>query len=81
MEKEAPSTHKHVASKSDDEYPVMTMLPAAYNAFDSQVDEEEVGQRIDNFCRIRGRIVVLEFVSIVELTTRLCDPLLHTNSG
>ncbi len=81
MEKEAPTSHKHVTKESDEEYPVMAMLPAASNAFDSQVDEEEVGQRIDNFCRIWGRIVVLEFVSIVELTTRLCDTLLHTNSG
>jgi hypothetical protein len=81
VEKEAPSTNKHVAKESDEEYPVMAMLPAAYNALDRQVDEEEVGQRIDNFCRIWGRIVVLEFVSIVELTTRLCDTLLHTNSA
>lgn len=81
MEKEAPSTHKHVATESDEEYPVMAMLPAAYNAFDSQVDEEEVGQRINNLCRIWGRIIVLAFVSIVELKTRLCDTLLHTNSG
>jgi len=66
MEEEAPSAYEHVANESDQEYPVMAMLPAADNAFDSQVYEEDVGQCIDNLCRIWGRIVVLRFISIAE---------------
>lgn len=83
VEAEAPGTHEHVPNESDQEYTVMAMLPAADNAFDGQVYEEEVGQSIDNLCRIWGRIVVLEYVSSrhCEIVHEWCDQPLHTNSG
>ena len=63
MEEKAPSTDKHVATKRDQEYPVMAMFPTAYNAFDGQVYEEEVGHGINNFGRILCRIIILELVN------------------
>lgn len=66
MEEEAPSANKHVTEKSDQEYLVMAIFPTAYNAFDSQVYEEEIGQGIDNLCRVWCCVVILEFVSLVN---------------
>jgi len=63
MEEEAPSPDKHVANKSDQEYPVMAMFPTAYDAFDSQVHEEEVGHCIDNLGCILCRVIILKLVN------------------
>jgi hypothetical protein len=59
MEEEAADADKEQHDEGGDPHLIVAILNAASNAFDGKVDEEEVGERVDNLCNIVSRIVVL----------------------
>lgn len=49
VERKTSSSDDKVPDESDEEYPIMALCAAIVNALDAEVQEEEVGERIDNF--------------------------------
>jgi hypothetical protein len=49
VERKASNSDKKVADESDQKYPIMAMRGAIVDPLDTEVQEEEVGERIDNF--------------------------------
>ena len=48
VEHEAANADEEIAKVSDGEDVVMAMLPAAFDAFPGEIEEEKIGQGIDN---------------------------------
>ena len=59
MKHEAASADKEISKVSNGEDGVMAMLPAAFDAFPGKIQEEEIGQSIDNLSRVVGCVVFL----------------------
>ncbi len=59
MEEEAARAHEQVADEGDDEDGVMVLLQAGLDSAASEVDEEEVGERVDDFGGVDAGVVVL----------------------
>lgn len=62
MEAETTKADKKIAQVRNDEDIVMLMLHAVMDAFQSKVEKQEVGHRIDDFGRVLRGIVVLQSV-------------------
>lgn len=48
VEHEAANADEEIAKVSDGEDVVMAMLPAAFDAFPGEIEEQKIGQGIDN---------------------------------
>ena len=79
MEEEAPCANKHISNKSHEEDIIVAMPDAAYDALDSKVNEDQVGESVDNLCRVSRCIVILWIVRFILLCPTIHAPL-HTNS-
>jgi len=63
METETTKSDKKVAKICNNEDIVMFILHTVVNAFESEVEEHEVGKRVDDFRRVRRGIVILRSIS------------------
>ena len=79
MEEEAPCANKHVPNESDQEDIIVAVLNAAYDALDSEVNEDQIGESIDNLCRVPCCIVILRNVRFNLVYQTIHAPL-RTNS-
>ena len=58
VEHEAAEAHEEVAPVGDDEDGVVAVLAAGFHTLVGQPDEHEVGERVDDFSRVVGEIIV-----------------------
>lgn len=59
MEKETASPHQDIPYEGDQKDRVMTVSQTVPDTFACKVHEEQVGQRVDNFCGVHGNHIVL----------------------
>jgi len=59
----ASRSYKQIAEEGDEEYAIMAILPAIVHSLESEVDEEQVGQGVDDLRRVACRIVILSTFS------------------
>lgn len=58
MKRKAPRANNEIAKICDEEYPIMAMLPAIEHALEGEVDEQQIGQGVDDFRRIMCCVIV-----------------------
>ena len=82
MEKEATSADNHVAHERDLENSVVAVLATVQYTFQTEINEEDVGEGVDNFGNVEGCVVILCFVSLwlVCNVSRAENKPPHTNS-
>jgi hypothetical protein len=68
VEHEAANSNKKVPKIGDGKDGVVAMLSAAFDTFVCKVQEEQIGQRIDNLGRVVRCIVFLLPMSVVRQT-------------
>lgn len=59
MEQEASGADEQIPEEGDLEDRVMSMLPAVQDSFHTKIQEQEIGEGIDDLCGINGGIIVL----------------------
>jgi hypothetical protein len=64
VEQEAAGPDEQVSAEGDLEDHVVSIFAAVEKAFESEPQEQQVGQGIDNFGEIDGRVVVLSHISL-----------------
>jgi len=74
METETAKSDKKVAKIRNNEDIVMFILQTVVNAFGSEVEEHEVGKRVDDFRRVLRGIVILRSVSWKRRTDLIAIP-------
>ncbi len=60
MEEKAAKSHYEIADERNQKYGVMAVPLAAADAFDTEQQEETVGDRVHNFGSVDSRIVILD---------------------
>ena len=60
VEHEAADANQEIAKISHGEYRVMAIFSAAFDAFPGKMEEEKIGQSIDDLGRVVGSIIFLE---------------------
>lgn len=59
MEQEAPGANDEITAVSDEEDLIMLMPATAQDSLDTEPHKQQIGQGIDDFGGVDGRIVVL----------------------
>jgi hypothetical protein len=59
MEQKASSSNEEIANERNHEDSIMSIFDATANALNSQVHEQQVRERVDNFCGVPRHDIIL----------------------
>lgn len=68
MEQETAGADNKIATESDQKDLIMSIATTAKNTLDAQPHEEQVGQGVDDLCRVNGGIVILGVSAIAAFS-------------
>ena len=66
MEEEAAHADEKVSNEGNKKNGIMAMLNATPDASVSEIDEEEVRQRVDKLRQVESSIIVLHLISFLQ---------------
>lgn len=70
MKTKTPKANHEVAEEACEEYIVVLVAETACDSLVGQKHEYQIRDRIDNFCRVVGEIIVLGVVSQAQKTVK-----------